>query len=170
MFFITEKNSKFSSAGFFARFAVFLLLIFFAASVTESFPASNAAEFEQPKIHKKMNQTNQKEVAPGDWGAAGINLAIKKGTATIEFDCAEAQITEKLIVDKKGNFSAGGNYLRRAPGPIRVKSPIKSEPAKFEGKISGAEMSLTIILTKNKEVIGNYVLQRGKMAKIRRCL
>ena len=170
MVFTFEKNLNFSPDCFFARFTTFLLVIFFAASVTESFPASNAAEFAQPKTYKKMNQTSQKVVAPSEWGGTGINLAIKKGTATIEFDCAEAQITEKLTVDKKGNFSAEGNYLKRSPGPIRLKSPLKSEPAKFEGKISGTEMTLKIILTKNKEVVGNYILHRDKTAIIRRCL
>ena len=168
MFLTTEKKLKFPTADFFGRLLIFLLLVFFIGS-NESFSALNSAEFEQAKIYKKMNQTNKKEVVPSDWGGTGINLAVIKGGATLEFDCAEAEITEKMMIDKKGNFSVKGKYLRRPPGAIRVNLQPKPQPAKFVGKITGKKMMLKIMLTENDEEIGSYQLERDKIGRIRRC-
>lgn len=117
-----------------------------------------------------MNQTKKKAVAPGDWGGEGIGLTVEDKGAKMQFDCAEAEITEKLMIDGKGNFSAKGNFLRRTPGPIRLKMLPKPQPAKFVGKITGKKMTLKVVLTETDEEIGNYRLERGKTAKIRRCL
>lgn len=117
-----------------------------------------------------MNQSKKKAVAPGNWGGTGIDLTVKKEGVTIQFDCAEAEIGEKLMIDKKGNFSVEGTYLRRTPGPIRLKFKPKKQPAKFVGKITDKKMTLKITLTESDEEIGDYTLERDKVAKLHRCL
>jgi hypothetical protein len=119
--------------------------------------------------NKKMVQTKKTKVAPGKWGAVGIGLSVEETAVTLEFDCATAEITRNLLVDKTGNFTAEGVYIRRGPGALRVKFPPKRVPARFEGKIFGKTMTLKITLTETGETIGEYTLQRGKTPAIRRC-
>lgn len=164
------KNLKISIADSLRRILVFLAVIVVSASTGESFSSAAKAEFKQTKIYKKMNQTGKKEIPPGDWGGAGIKLGIKEETAIIEFDCAEAEIAGKLMIDKKGNFNARGTYLKRYAGAIRTNLPLKSQPAKFSGKISGKKMLLKVTLQESGEVVGNYTLNRGETGKIRKCL
>ena len=119
--------------------------------------------------NKKMVQTKKTKVAPGKWGAAGIGLSVEETAVTIEFDCATAEIARNLMIDKTGNFSTEGIYIRRSPGALRVKFPPKRAPARFEGKISGKTMTMKITLTETGEKIGDFTLQRGKTPTIRRC-
>lgn len=118
---------------------------------------------------KQMNQTQKTAVAPGDWGGTGINLTVREEGVTIEYDCAEAEITEKLMIDSKGNFIVEGTYIRRNPGAIRLNFKPKPLAAKFEGKISGEEMTLKVILTESEEEIGDYTLEKDKTARLHRC-
>lgn len=165
-----DKNLKISIAESLCRILIFLAVVFVSASAGETFPASSKTEFKQAKIYKKMNQTDKKEIPPGDWGGTGINLAIKEENVVIEFDCAEAEITGKLMIDKKGNFNAYGTYLKRYPGAIRTNLPLKSQPAKFSGRVSGKKMLLKVTLKESDEVVGNFVLNRGETGRIRKCL
>lgn len=119
--------------------------------------------------NKKMVQTKKTKVAPGKWGGTSIGLSVEETTVTIEFDCATAEITRNLMIDKTGNFSTEGIYIRRSPGALRVKFPPKRAPARFEGKISGKTMTLKITLTETGEKIGDFTLQRGKTPTIRKC-
>jgi hypothetical protein len=117
----------------------------------------------------KMFQTKKTKVAPGKWGAAGIGLSIEETAVNIEFDCATAEIPRNLMIDKAGNFSTDGVYIRRSPGALRTKFPPKRAAARFEGKISGKTMTLRITLTEENEKIGDFTLQRGKTSTIRKC-
>lgn len=119
--------------------------------------------------NKKMVQTKKTKVAPGKWGGTGIGLNVEETVVTLEFDCATAEIPSNLMIDKTGNFSTDGVYIRRTPGALRIKFPPKRVPARFEGKISGKTMILKITLSETGEKIGDYTLQRGKTSTIRRC-
>lgn len=141
-----------------------IALIFFAAilySATNFVTKAN-----------EMNQTKKKAVAQSNWGGEGINLTVEKEGVKIVYDCAEAEITEKLMIDKKGRFSAEGTYLRHNPGAIRLKFKPKKQKAKFEGIISDNKMTLSVTLaeTENNEEFGEYSLEKDRIAKLRRCL
>ncbi len=122
------------------------------------------------KSKKKMIQKKTVEVAPGNWGGRGIGLTIEKNSARIEYDCAEAEINRKIMIDENGNFSVEGDYIRHSFGPVRADMPPERQPARFEGKISDQTMTLTVSLTGSKEKIGEFTLKLDQTARIRRCL
>ncbi|CAN5415580.1 hypothetical protein BH10ACI1_BH10ACI1_32700 [soil metagenome] len=165
---IKKNKNKILALNAFCWFITVLLILFSVRFTDASLSAIRTSEIGQIKNIKAMSQT-RKEVAPGDWGGTGINLSVKKGGANFEFDCAEAELSEKLMIDKKGNFSVEGKYLRRSPGPIRIGFQPKPQPANFVGKITGKNMMLKIILKENNEEIGIFQLERGKTARIHRC-
>ena len=117
----------------------------------------------------RMFQTKKTKVAPGSWGGSGIGLSVEETIVSLEFDCATAEIPGNLMIDKGGNFSTNGVYIRRSPGALRTKLPPKRAAARFEGKISGKTMTLRIILIETNEKVGDFTLQRGKSPAIRRC-
>ena len=116
-----------------------------------------------------MFQTKKTKVAPGSWGGSGVGLNVEAAAVAMEFDCATAEIPGSLLIDKAGNFSTNGVYLRRSPGALRTKLPPKRAAARFEGKISGKTLTLKITLTETNEKIGSFTLERGKSPVIRRC-
>lgn len=122
------------------------------------------------KNKRNMNQQKTKELSSGNWGGQGVGLVIEENGANIQFDCAEAEIKEKISINEKGVFSVDGEYIRNGPGPIRLNMPSRRQPAHFDGKISGDEMTLTVTLTKSKDKIGEFKLKLGQTPIIHRCL
>jgi hypothetical protein len=119
---------------------------------------------------EEVEPMNQKTpVEAGVWGGAGINLAVEAESAGIEFDCAAAEISEKLYLDRKGNFKAAGVYIRQTPGPIRVDLPPKRQPAEFRGKVTDKKMTLEIVLTETDESAGRFTLERGQAGRLHKC-
>ena len=119
--------------------------------------------------NQNMNQSKMKTVSPENWGATGIAVVVEENGVKIEFDCAVGEIKEKLNVNENGEFTANGTFTRESFGPIREDNMPKPQPARYEGKILGDTMTLNVILTDKKEKIGDYTLERGKFARLRKC-
>ena len=105
----------------------------------------------------------------GLWGGQGISMEVTDSGATLDFDCASGTITEPIVVDSAGKFSAKGRFARQRPGPTREDENNEGQPASYSGVIDGENLRLTITLTKNSEKVGDFTLAHGKMGRIRRC-
>ena len=55
-----------------------------------------------------------------------------------------------------GRFALGGSGNRRA--------------AKFEGKVTGSNMTLTVTMTDSNETVGTFELKRNVTPRLRRCM
>jgi len=119
-----------------------------------------------------MNQTStnssQRKIS-GMWGGQGISMEVTDSGATLEFDCASGTITEAVVLDSAGKFSAKGRFARQRPGPTREEDDTEGQPAAYSGVVDGENLTLTITLTKNSEKVGDFTLAHGKMGRIRRC-
>jgi hypothetical protein len=139
--------------------------------------SSQAITAKTPKKKKKIKKTEkpkmtrqtQTAVSQGNWGGEGIRMSIEENSSAIEFACANAEISEKLLMDQSGNFKASGFFIRQRPGPQREGEPQRLA-AKFSGTVSGKNMSLKLTLTDSGETIGEYSLEQGKNVRIHRCL
>jgi hypothetical protein len=116
----------------------------------------------------QMNQT--KAVPTSVWGANGIRLTIGDTKVTVEYACADGEITGRLRIDGRGNFRVDGVHARVRPGPVREGASPESHPARFEGRISGKSMTLKVTLIETKEVVGNFELTRDSTPRLHRCL
>ncbi len=119
--------------------------------------------------NKSINKDKLKPVSPSNWGTDGIGLEVSESSVQIEFDCANGEIKQKLMMNQKGNFTASGFYTRRIPGALRVDLQPKPQAANYQGKISGNRMTLKITLTETKEVVGEFILKRNQTPRIRGC-
>jgi hypothetical protein len=174
-----KKNKK--RRKFYLRFLIFIFFIFLVAGSVESrsvktsfvqkfeFQIDSTRKKRKGKSKSKVNQPKTVPVPPGNWGAAGVNLVVAENGATIEYDCASGEITQKLMIDERGGFRVDGVYTRRYPGALRVKFLPKPQPARYEGKISGNKMTLRVTLTETGKALEEVVLERGKSARLHKC-
>jgi len=113
-----------------------------------------------PVVQKKLN---------GSWGGQGISMEVTDNGASLDFDCATGRITEPIVPDSAGKFTAKGLFARQRPGPTRAGDDNDGQPATYTGVITGDNLTLTITLTRNDEKAGTFTLGHGKPARIRRC-
>jgi hypothetical protein len=118
---------------------------------------------------KKKKRRAQNSVALGTWGGQSIRMIVRADGASIEYDCAHGEIAGKLVLNAERKFTLNGNHTREGPGPIRIGITRKSQPVRYEGKVTGDEMSLTVILTETGESIGDFILKRGSEGRLRKC-
>jgi hypothetical protein len=104
----------------------------------------------------------------GLWGGQHISMEVSDAGAEIEYDCAHGRITEKIVPDRNGKFTAKGVHLREHPGPVR-KGENSEQPASYQGSIDGDTMTLTVTLTQSKEMVGTFTLTHGKGGRVFKC-
>lgn len=124
-------------------------------------------------IHRQRipvkHQNGLRSVEPGTWGNFSVKVVIERNSANFDFNCAEGWITVPLRVDKHKHFREDGEYKRLTHGPIHLGKSPTAEPAIYDGNISGTSMTFTITLTRTKELIGEFKVERGRNAKIIKC-
>lgn len=122
-------------------------------------------------VHFQKNEMIQARYVPnGSWGANGIRLQVTSAGTTVEFPCADGEVAGRIKLDNKGNFKASGTYTFIRPGPVREGLGHPSRPARYEGRISGGNMTLKITLSDSNEAIGSYELRKGAGGRLHRCL
>lgn len=122
------------------------------------------------KISARRKMLQTKLVPVSNWGGSGIRISIEQKSVKIGYACADGEIVGRLKVDSRGNFKANGFHIRQRPGPITLDDKSQRQPARFEGKIVGKTMTVSIILTETGENIGNFELKRDVAVRLQRCL
>ncbi len=105
----------------------------------------------------------------GTWGGKDISVSVTDSGATIEYSCAEGTISQPIVLDANGNFDVKGVYVAEHGGPTRVGED-NSHPARYSGRIDGNKMTLTVMLTDTKEIIGTYTLTYGALTQLVKCM
>lgn len=131
---------------------------------------SNRPHKIKKRVKTPMKQTKHTPVSEGNWGGAGIRLAVESKTTTIEYDCATGEITEILAIDQNGNFAAKGFHKPERGGPLRENAPDNRQPAHYTGKISGNQMTLKVTLDDKDTPIGDFQLELGKNVRLHKCM
>jgi hypothetical protein len=109
-------------------------------------------------------------VAAGVWGAQGIRLEVASSGGAVEYDCAHGEIKEPLKLDSEGRFTAQGTHTLERVGPQQDGEEPPVEPARYEGRVRGDTMTLTVVLTESGERLGPFRLERGKRGRLMKCL
>jgi len=109
-------------------------------------------------------------MAAGRWGGSHIELEITDDGATVDYDCAHGRLTEQLRPDRDGRFSAQGTYVPERPGPAREGEGDRGAAARYEGRVEGDTMTLTVTLAEDGHTVGTFTLTRGRRGRLRKCL
>lgn len=103
-------------------------------------------------------------------GAEHIELIAESDQVLIEYDCARGMIDSALIPDTDGQFDILGTYTLGS-GPVNLKTPPPdARPARYQGRVIGNRMELTVPLTETGDVIGPFDLVRGEPGYLYKCL
>jgi hypothetical protein len=123
------------------------------------------------KAGRKMSKPSDARgrVALGAWGGRHVSLNVRADGASLEYDCARGTVDGPPDLDAEGRFDWKGTHLREGPGPIRLGRSPRSRPARYTGRVTGKEMSLTVTLTDTSQEVGTYKLARGSEGFIRKC-
>ncbi|HWW75141.1 MAG TPA: hypothetical protein VNZ44_07090 [Pyrinomonadaceae bacterium] len=106
---------------------------------------------------------------PGTWGGQHVRFEVTEGGANVEFDCAHATLRGKILVNGAGQFSAEGTYYPEHGGPVRRDESNEGFPARFEGRVGGSLMKLTVTRDHPREDLGTFSLARDREAEIFKC-
>jgi hypothetical protein len=106
----------------------------------------------------------------GIWGGDHIRFEATDQGANVEFDCAHASLPGPVTLDGGGRFSVTANLVREHGGPIREGEAENGQPARWEGKVAGDSMRLTVTLTGSGETVGTFELVRGREPRLTKCL
>ena len=83
----------------------------------------------------------------------------------MEYDCATGRITEPLIAGSDGRFVAAGTHTPGHGGPIRPDEVLPSRPARYDGRVDGDLMSLTVVMTDSQRDRGHLSADARSLAK-----
>lgn len=109
-----------------------------------------------------------KRLQTGTWGGEHVRLVVETGGAQVEFDCARGTLEGPLVLDARGRFVVRGTYVREF-GPIRLNRPRPSVPTRYEGRLSGRTLTLTVTPEGSEESVGTFTLARGSEGRLRKC-
>jgi hypothetical protein len=123
------------------------------------------------KVSAEKNSTsaNGDRLAPGVWGGDHVRFEVTDAGASIEHDCAHAEIAQPITLDGEGNFDAKAEYVVERGGPIRRDAPPATRPARYAGRVSGDTLTVTVTLTDTNEDAGTYKLTRGSQGRVMKC-
>jgi hypothetical protein len=116
------------------------------------------------------NGPGLERVPIGIWGGEHVTMDIARDGATLEFDCAHGRIEEGLVLDDGGRFRAAGWYVLEKGGPVVAGEEPVELPARYDGRLDGATLQLSVTLDADGRRIGPFVLLFGRPGRVLKCL
>jgi hypothetical protein len=108
-------------------------------------------------------------LSKGAWGGEHILLEIDEALARVEYDCAHGTIDLPILL-AEGQFDVGGTFTQEHGGPVREGEQVTPVPARYFGRVRGDLMTVTVTLPLEKRTIGTFELERGRAARVFKCV
>jgi hypothetical protein len=96
-------------------------------------------------------------------------MDVTAGGAEVELDCAHGRVGEPIVAGADGRFAVPGWYVREHGGPVR-EGQEERRPARYEGRVEGQRLSLTIAVEGDGETLGPFELVHGRTPRLTKCL
>jgi hypothetical protein len=106
----------------------------------------------------------------GVWGGDHLRVDVTTGGGTTEYDCAHGTIDEPLVAQRDGRFTANGTHTFDHGGPIRNDEVPNRHPARYDGRVTGGTLQLTVTVTDTQQTLGSFTLTRGTASRLLKCL
>lgn len=121
-----------------------------------------------------MAACSEDSVRPGStiegvWGAEHMEVVAGADGVLLEYDCAHGAIDGMLVLDSDGQFDVAGTYTREG-GPIDLNDPPEIFSARYQGRVLGNQLVVSVTLTNTGDVIGPYFLAQGVPGHLHKCL
>jgi hypothetical protein len=143
----------------------------YAVAATAQTVSHGARRKRRHKAVKKMSDGNKGaagKLAAGTWGGQHIRLSVRADGAEVEFDCASGTLAGPLTLSADGRFDARGTFMREG-GPTRIDANRTGQAARFEGHVSGRQLTLKVTLTDTAQDAGTFTLTHGSEGRLWKC-
>ncbi len=117
---------------------------------------------------QKSAGNNARTLAAGVWGGGHAQLEVDESGAALEFDCANADISEPIVLDELGKFQVKGAIHQQMPGPARDPDTSDASNITLTGSVEGDTLHLTITAPGDKTP-QTYTLVKGRHAHLMKC-
>ena len=104
----------------------------------------------------------------GSWAGDGFALRVAPTGVVVQGKCASGMITEQIVPDKTGAFTATGYYNPYTSGYRLSDLAPRDKLATFNGKVSGNTLILTMRMIGRTDE-SRYVLKRDAKVKFGKC-
>ncbi len=106
--------------------------------------------------------------AIGQWGGPDANLSLTRSGGTVEYGCGTGTIDSSWTLSTAGEWNATGQHFTGGgPVPIGGHPP---HPAQYAGTVDGSRLTFTVTLTDLHQVLGPFVLERGRTVSLNLCV
>jgi hypothetical protein len=116
-----------------------------------------------------MGGTDAPRVPSGTWGGDRIRLDVTSSGAKIEYDCAHGTIDEAIVVDGTSRFSVAGTHTFERGGSSRSGKAPDRHPARYDGRVVGDTMEITVTVADTNRRIGRFMLFLNHSARLVKC-
>ena len=120
-------------------------------------------------LSQETSARDRETVRTGPWGGPHMGMEVQLNSARVEFACAGGSIGQPIPLDRQGRFDVAGIYVQGHGGP-GGEQPGDRHPARYNGRVQGNTMSVTVTLTDSREMIGRFVLTYGQSPNVTSCL
>ena len=98
-------------------------------------------------------------VVAGTWGGTQVSLALDRSGGALTYPCGTGTIDSTWTLSETGVFAASGrHFLGGGPVPPQGSPP---HPARYDGQVNGAVLTLTVTVLDLNETLGPFTLVRG---------
>lgn len=106
----------------------------------------------------------------GRWAGDRIELVLNEMGGSVEFDCARGVILEPIQPRDDGRFDVPGSYSGLTRRPERIdETSAQAQTSRYEGTVSGDEMTITLRLTDSGQTLGPYSASRNGRSQLVKC-
>ena len=104
----------------------------------------------------------------GSWAGDGFALRVAPTGVVVQGKCASGMITEQIVPDKTGAFTATGYYNPYTSGYRLSDLAPRDKLVTFKGKVKGNTLVLTMRMIGRPDE-SRYVLKRDAPIKFGKC-
>ena len=108
-------------------------------------------------------------LTPGVWGGRHIRFEVTERGANVEYDCARGTVEGRIVVDRRGRFTAYGLHYEERGGPVRPGGGAHGYRVRLNGRVGGSLMKLTVTRPDTRQVIGTFTLARDREPELVKC-
>ena len=110
-------------------------------------------------------------VPSGLWGGVEAGFIVDDTSGHAHIGCTAGDVRGPIVVDGSGRFDVPGRYdLHLYPVARRDPSDtLASRPARFQGRVFGKVLTLTVVFTDTALVLGPVTLVHGREPTMANC-
>jgi hypothetical protein len=112
-------------------------------------PPAGGEPVPSPSPSPNGGGTSASVVRPGVWGGSNSALTVRTSNASFRYNCSTGNVPGRILLNRDGEFDTTGTI--REPGDTITRS------ARYEGRVNGNQLQLTVSFTNSAGNTVQYI-------------